>query len=485
MNIIEPILFQCKLNPITTAICVPGSKFGSVSYGMLEAFIHNVARTALKSGIMPGNIVATFIDDPVLHTALVLGLMHAGATTLSLRSPRPIAGINPDVIITDLPGRFPGGTTVLTVDKSWLAGDGAAAPVAAHSNENDICRIILTSGSTGVAKGLAFSHRALASRIAHYTYSKGPRFAHCSRFYCDLGISTSPGFRYAISLLNRGGTIFFLGPEPEDILQTFDLHKIRGMATSPYSLGEYLKYFESDSAFEVSFDHIICQGAMLSPQLAQRTRARMCQNLYSSYGSTETTTVAFGPASVFERVPGAVGYIQPGVIVEAIDPSGNVLPPLRDGRLRIRTDHMSDGYIGDPEISHAVFRDGYFYSGDLGHVTPDRLLVISGREKTALNIGGDTVSAESVENIIVSFPSIEEAGVFAVNNALGIAELSALVVAKSPIDETALRRHCAQSLPPSCFLAHVFAVDALPRSGQGKLDRLSLPEVAAALKKPA
>jgi acyl-CoA synthetase (AMP-forming)/AMP-acid ligase II len=485
MNIIEPILFQCKLNPSTTAICVPGSKSGSIPYGMLGALIHNVARAALKAGIGPGHVVATYIDDHILHTALILGLMHAGATTLSLRSPRPVAGIKPDVIITDAADKFGGDSTVLTFDQSWFEGEGAKAPVAAHNNENDVCRIILTSGSTGVAKGLAFSHRALAARIAHYTYSKGPRFAHCSRFYCDLGISTSPGFRYAISLLNRGGTIFFLGPKPEDILQTFDLHKIRGMATSPYTLGEYLKYFESDNAFEVSFDHIICQGAMLSPQLAQRTRARMCQNLYSSYGSTETTTVAFGPASVLERVQGAVGYIQPGVVVEAIDPLGTILPPLRDGSLRIRSDHMADGYVGDPEASNAMFRDGYFYSGDLGHVTPDGLLVITGREKTALNIGGDTVSAESVESIILSFPGIEEAGVFAANNALGIAELSALIVAKLPIDEAALRRHCAQGLPPSCFLARIFRAEAIPRSGQGKIERQRLSEVAAALGKPA
>jgi acyl-CoA synthetase (AMP-forming)/AMP-acid ligase II len=116
MNIVEPILFQSKLNPFTAAICVPGSKFDSVRYGMLGEFIHNVARTALKSGIGPGNIVATFINDTILHTAVVLGLMHAGATTLSLRGPRPVPGITPDVILTDVPDKIPSSGTVLAVD---------------------------------------------------------------------------------------------------------------------------------------------------------------------------------------------------------------------------------------------------------------------------------------------------------------------------------------------------------------------------------
>jgi len=485
MNVVEPVLFQCKLNPLTTAICVPGSQFSPVTYGALEGFIHNVARTALKSGIEPGNVVATFITDTVLHAVFVLGLMHAGMATLSLRGPKLPDGVNVDVVLTDIPGRFAGDATVLTIDRSWLEGAGAKIPITYQGKDEDICRIILTSGSTGVPKGIAFSNHSLAARVAHYQYSKGPRFAHCARFFCDLGIATSPGFRYAIVLLSRGGTIFFLGPDPADILQTIDLYKIEGMATSPYGLGEFLKFFEADSAFETTFDHIICQGAMLSRQLAQRARARMCQNLYSSYGSTETTTVAFGPASVLERTPGAVGYVQPGVTVQAVDGSGQVLPPLRDGVLRIRSPHMVEGYLGDLETTQAVFRDGYFYSGDVGHLTPEGILVITGRDKTALNIGGDTISPELVEEVVSSFANVREVAAFAHNDELGIARLFALVVAKSPIDETALRQYCAERLPPSCIPARIIPVTALPRGGQGKLERQRLPEIAAAAIKPA
>jgi acyl-CoA synthetase (AMP-forming)/AMP-acid ligase II len=480
MNIVEPILFQCRLNPLAIAICVPGSIYGSINYETLDRFIRNTAQTAVSSGIAPGSVVAIYVNDSVLHASLILGLMHAGAATLSLREPKQISGIVPDIILTDAPGRFSSDVTVLAIDRSWLDGDGAT-PSSANSSrgsDGDICRIILTSGSTGVSKGVAFSHKELAARIAHYTYSKGPRFAHCPRFFCDLGISTSPGFRYAMSLLSRGGTIYFLGPDPTDILQTIDLHKIQGMATSPYGLAEFLKFFEADSAFEVTFDHIICQGAMLSRELSYRARARMCQNLYSSYGSTETTTVAFGPASVIENVSGAVGYIQPGVTVEAVDKSGNVLPPLRDGALRIRTAHMATGYVGDPAATQTFFRGGYFYSGDIGHVTPQGLLVVTGREKTALNIGGDTIHPELVEEVIVSFEGIREAGAFAVDNDLGIAELSALIVTTAPIDEIALRNHCATRLRPSAVPVKFIIVDALPRGGQGKLERSRLPEIA-------
>jgi acyl-CoA synthetase (AMP-forming)/AMP-acid ligase II len=481
MNIVEPILFQCRLNPLATAICVPGAHYGPVAYGTLERFIYNAARNAVRAGIAPKSVVGIYVNDTVLHAALALGLMHIGVATLSLRGPAPIPGLAPDVILTNMPGQIAVSATVLSVDESWLdSGDGSAAVPASHDIAGDTCRIILTSGSTGLSKGIAFSHENLAARIAHYTYSKGPRFAHCPRFFCDLGIGTSPGFRYAMSLLSRGGTIYFLGPDPADILQAIDLYKIQGMATSPYGLGEYLRFFEADSAFQVTFDHIICQGAMLSRELSQRARARMCQNLYSSYGSTETTTVAFGPASVLERVPGAVGYVQPGVRVEVLDGSGNLLPPLQDGSLRIRTDHMVAGYVGDPEATKAFFRDGYFYSGDIGHLTPDGLLVITGREKTALNVGGDTVHPELVEQVLTSFGTVSEAGVFTVNNELGIAELHSLIVTNGPLNEAALRDHCVTRLSPSCVPVRYTVVASLPRGGQGKLDRKRLPEAAAA-----
>lgn len=482
MNVVEPILFQCKLNPIALAICVPASQYGPVSYGMLERFINNAARTALKSGIAPGSLAATYINDTVLHTSLTLALIYAGVTTLSLRGPKLVPGITPDVILTDAPGKISGGVTVLGVDRSWLENDGTGETgLNASPNVDDLtCRIILTSGSTGVSKGVAFSHRALAARMAHYTHYRGPRFAHCSRFFCDLGIATSPGFLYALSLLSRGGTIYFLGREPSDILQTIDLHRVQGMATSPYGLAEFLKFFEADPAFEVTFSHIICQGAMLSRTLSQRTRARMCQNLYTSYGSTETSTVAFGPSSVLEKVSGAVGYVQPGVIIEALDSSGKILPASQDGVLRIRNEHMAAGYVGDADATQACFRDGYFYTGDIGHLTPDGILVITGREKTALNIGGDTVLPEVVEDVIALFPAVSEAGVFATTNELGVSELSALVVTTGSIDLDALRSHCARRLPPSCVPVQFVLVDTLPRGGQGKLERNRLPEIAAA-----
>ena len=156
---------------------------------------------------------------------------------------------------------------------------------------------------------------------------------------------------------------------------------------------------------------------MLSRELSRRARARLCQNLYCTYGTTETAGVAIGSASIIEAIPGAVGYIQPGVTVAVVDSSGTALPQGRDGSVRIRSIHAATEYVGDPELSRQYFHDGYFNSGDIGHLTPDGVLVISGREKTALNIGGDTVAPESVEAVITAFGAVAEAGVLSATTA--------------------------------------------------------------------
>jgi acyl-CoA synthetase (AMP-forming)/AMP-acid ligase II len=151
MNVVDAILFQCKLNPLTPAICAPGSETSSVNYGTLGTLIHNAARAALRSGIAPGQVVAIFVRDAILHASLSYGLMQMGAVVVSLLSPRVPSAIRADVIVTDVPQRFSDPATILAVDHSWIAGDGSP-PDISPGNDDDRCRIVLTTGSTGEAK---------------------------------------------------------------------------------------------------------------------------------------------------------------------------------------------------------------------------------------------------------------------------------------------------------------------------------------------
>jgi long-chain acyl-CoA synthetase len=188
--------------------------------------------------------------------------------------------------------------------------------------------------------------------------------------------------------------------------------------------------------------------------------------------------VAFGPASVLADIPGAVGYVGPGVVVEALDEAGEVLPAGKEGDLRIRTPYLVDGYIGDEEATRQAFRDGFFYSGDIGQVTADGIMIVSGRKKTILNLGGASVNPERIEALLKAYIGVREAAALSLDNELGIAESYALIVADVPIDEAALVAYCKSSMPSAWVPRRIFQIEQLPTGGQGKIERHRLREIA-------
>jgi len=468
VNIVDPVLFQCRQSPAAPAICAPGTMLNVVSYGRLERFIHNIGRRALAHGLKRGDVVAVFIADPIFHAALVLGLTALGIVTLTGRSVQIPTQFTIDAVISDGLQRFAAGHRVISADASWLAGDGlpVAPPVG---TPDDPCRIVLTSGTTGDAKGILLTHRMVQQRLALHQYAFGAVLPACTRIFCDLGLTTSLGFMFLMHALHRGGTLFLRGTDAGATMQAFGLYQVQAMVASPGGLAEFLGYYEQTPNFSWTFDVIVSGGSLLSHELARRVRARMCSNLVSAYGSTEASIVASALASVVAVTEGAVGYPLPGVLVETVGPHHEGLPAGQQGLLRIRTENAASGYHGSADVS--AFRNGWFYPGDIGTVMPDGLLVLAGRDTTILNLGGEKINPERIEQVLVSCPGVVEAGAFGVVNALGVEEVHAAIVASGVFDDAAARNQCARSLPAECLPARFFQVAALPRTSMGKLDR--------------
>src|SRR5215831_421939 len=311
MNVVTPILFQAKLDPPAPALCAPGTALGVISYARLARFIHNVAHRAISVGIAPKQIVAIQVKDHIFHTALALGLMHIGAATVSVGANFP-AHLRADAIITDTPRAFSNGQSrkVLAADFLWLSGEGLPVDqrYAYRGSGEDFCRIALTSGSTGEAKAVGFTHNNQLARLARYNHIFGRKFAECSRFFSDYGLGSSGGFRHILYVLSRGGTMFFPGASPMDTLQAFELYKVQGLIASPGGLSGFLKFYEANNDFRSGFEVIISAGSPLPNSLSERVRARLCSNLIFYYGTTETSTISSAPAHALRSVEGTVGY---------------------------------------------------------------------------------------------------------------------------------------------------------------------------------
>ena len=449
MNIVDAFLFQARHQPTALAVCIPGTHYAAVSYGRLERFVNNVGCRALSAGLKRGDVVAVVTNDPVFHLALVLGLTRIGIATLSTGARHLPGEFRIDAVIADNPDDFRNVGRVLIADTTWTMGAGHAPAVATDADYGGgpaPARIVLTSGTTGDPKAVSLSHEMMLRRLQAYDAAFGNVVPTCSRTFLDLGLTASFGYTWALHILARGGAIFLRGSDPAETMQAFELYNVQCMIAAPSGVSEFLDYYERSPDFRCPFAVMLASGSLLSRSLSERVRARMCTNLMATYGSTEISPVAVAAAHRIAHVDGAVGYVAPWVQVQAVDNDHRPLRPGEEGLIRMRGHTCVDGYWGKSTDSEAIFRDGWFYPGDIGTITDDRLLIIAGRQQAVINVGGNKVSPETIEAAIGSFPGVIHCGVFTRTDELGIDRVWAIVTSNDNLDLDAVRVHCARTL---------------------------------------
>jgi acyl-CoA synthetase (AMP-forming)/AMP-acid ligase II len=477
MNVVDPILFQAKYQPEAPALCAQG--IDVVSYARLFAQMNNVARRALASGLARGSVAALSIEQPMLHAAVILGLTHAGIIPVSVAMHKPPPGLKIDAVISNTNYPFAQPARRVEFDQSWLMGDGA--PIETLRNPNfesaEVCRIVLTSGTAGDPKAVALTHKMVAARNARFEYVAGNRLSALSRIYMHMGLAAALGYQFLIYLLGRGGTVFFRGESIENTLRAFEVFRIQGMLATPKTLTELLAMCDRHPTIEMHLDTILSGGSLMPRALVERVRPRLCAHLVTGYGSTETAISATAPAQRIAHIEGAAGYVTPGMRFEIVDEADRPVAAGGEGIVRIASEFAVDRYIDDPVESAQVFRGGWFYPGDIGSLTPDNLLIVSGRRNSVLNAGGGKMAAEKVEAALVSFKGVSEAAAFMATSALGVEEVWAGVVCSVKIDTERLRAHCRPHMPTVFVPAHFVTLDALPINATGKVDRQRLKEM--------
>jgi len=478
LNIVEPILAQCRYQPHVVALCAPGERHAVITYAQVAALIHNVARHALEIGLRPGDTVVTFVDDGIMHALLILGLAEAGVITISGRNPELPKEVKIEMIVSD-PGRtFSGGYRVVPIDASWMQGDGT--PLGGNhprSAGDDVCQIIFTSGTTGDAKGVAYTHRMVTERAVRFDYLAGNLLGASLRTYIDLGFATSLGYLFLIRTLTRGGMLVLSGTSYEYVQNACDLYGVQSWIGAPGGLLQLVDYFDQADGRRCNFTAMLAGGSFLSKALSERVRQRVCSNVIAAYGSTETNMVATAPAYITAQTEGAVGHLTPGMIVEAVDENDRPLPAGAEGLIRVRGPFNVKEYVRDPAETARAFRNGWFYSGDIGSVTKENLLIITGRQKTVMNIGGDKVKPEIIEAVLTAFAGVDDAGALGFANEYGLEEVWAVIVSASGLDMAQLHVHCQKRLPPTFVPRRFIKAEALPKNEMGKIDRRQLQDL--------
>jgi fatty-acyl-CoA synthase len=379
--------------------------------------------------------------------------------------------------------------------------DAELARREAKADGSALSDIIYTSGTTGRSKGVMLTHdmvlRAAFSSVIAGAFEDGRRMQFAMPMYHVFGYSEC-----LLAVLFAGGAIIpHLVFDPEEMLAAAERHcttELVGVPMMTQKLIDVARVRGFDSA------HLLVMfnsGGMNPPSIWSDIRAVLGPSeMRMGYGMTETCASAtssvvedddkmlltthgrFKPANVAGD-PALGGRI---AIYKAIDPETLVdLPPDDEGELVVRGPVVTRGYYKKPEETAAAFTpDGWFRTGDVGRVSADEYVTLTGRIKETYRCNGEMVMPREIEMLFDDHPQIEQALVVGVPDAKA-GEAGCLCVvpraAQAP-DPDALIAICAEQLARFKVPRHILFLKAedIPLTVTGRPQKFKLATLAAA-----
>jgi acyl-[acyl-carrier-protein]-phospholipid O-acyltransferase/long-chain-fatty-acid--[acyl-carrier-protein] ligase len=355
---------------------------------------------------------------------------------------------------------------------------------------DSLATIIFSSGSTGIPKGVLLSHRNILSNI------EGTQQAtNVGRKDCLLGILPffhSFGFTVGLwlPLISGFGVVFHTSPlEARKIGELCRKYGVTILITTPTFAWTYVnKCVREDFA---SLRLAIVGAEKMKAELAAAFKENFGVTLHEGYGTTELSpVVAVGTPGYYDpghhqpgSKPGSVGQPIPGIAVRIVKPGTNEeLGVNEEGMLIAKGASVMMGYLGEPEKTCEVIRDGWYITGDIARLDEEGFITITDRLSRFSKIGGEMVPHAVVEDAFHKVLGATEP-MLVVTCLPDAKKGEKLVVLYTPIavavDEL-LRRLRGQNLPPLWVprKENCFQIEALPRLGTGKLDLKRIKERA-------
>jgi len=362
-----------------------------------------------------------------------------------------------------------------------------------------------TTGTTGLPKGVYYSHRQLVlhTMAVATALANAPHATFTAR---DVYMPITPmfhvhawGLPYVATLL--GVKQVYPGRYVPDVL--LGLIRREGVTFS-HCVPTILQMMLASPAVQdvdLSRWKVIIGGSALPIALARATVERGV-DVIAGYGMSETcpilTLAHLRPHMSEWDVERCVPFLcragrpLPFVQLRIVDAQMNDVAHdgVNQGEVVVRSPWLTQGYLGEPERSEELWRDGWLHTGDVGVIDADGYLKVVDRIKDVVKTGGEWVSSLDIEDIILRLPGVAEAAVVGVPDDRWGERPVAFVVGKKEAtpSEDAVRRHVADfagrgTISKYAVPDKVYFVDAIPKTSVGKLDkkviRAKLLETAA------
>jgi acyl-CoA synthetase (AMP-forming)/AMP-acid ligase II len=485
--------------PDAPAILAPGRS--PLTYARLHAHVEGVGRTLRALGIGRADRVAVVLPNgPDMAVAILAVASHAACAPLNpAHGPeeldRSLADLRPRALLTsacvDSRARriaTARGIAVVELEPRLDAEAGiftlVAPPAAAASpgtvGSDDVALLLLTSATTSRAKIVPLTHANVCASAAASRTALGLTRA-------DRGVNVLPLFHghgliaTVLASLDAGaGIVCAPGPDVASFFGWLADHHATWYSAVPTIhqaiLGQALR---EPARVPVGQLRLVRSGsAPLRPRVLADLERTFGAPVIEFYGMTEVAAapMACNPLPPGRRKPGSVG-MPVDLDVAILDERGRTVPHGRPGEIVVRGASVMRGYDPASMAAGPVFAaGGWFRTGDLGVFDDEGYLFLTGRSKEIINRGGEKISPQEVDDVLMEHEAVARAVSFAVPHATLGEDVAAAVVLRPHASATArdLRRFALERLADFKVPRQILIVPSLPASATGKVARVGL-----------
>jgi len=479
----------------------------TVSYTQLDALSNQVANFLYDLGIRKGDKVSVYLPNMPEYVYLYLGIPKIGAVTgpvnamFKPREVKFVVGHSEAKTIVTIPkfmpvvnqikGELPnlkhiiiiGESTEDTLNFSELMEKASTddPPEVEIDEKEDPAAILYTSGTTGFPKGVLQTHfniRRNAEMIKDFMQAKEHyRFMLIlPLFHCNAQIVT-----IMAPLIIGASSILTPGFSAQTHWDTVAKYKASTFSCVPTILSILLRMPHENLDLS-SLEFVVCGAAPLPVEVFRAFEDTFKCKVVEGYGLTEGTCASsvnpLPTETEDRRKIGSIGIPLPGNEMKIVDSQGNDLPPNSKGEIVIQGDNIMKEYFKNPEANAETLKDGWLYTGDIGHMDEDGFFYITDRKKDMIIRGGENIYPREIEEVIYSHPAVTLGTVIGVRDKIYGELPKAFVVLKEgeSVTEEEMIEYCKKHLADFKVPKYVEFRDDLPKTPTGKIMKQPLRE---------
>ena len=374
-----------------------------------------------------------------------------------------------------------------------LISSSPADEVFTEIGDDDVTILMYTAGTTGRPKGVPLRHSGFVTYVFDNVDPASPDIEE--RNLLTVPLYHVAGIQAMLAAIYGGRTLVLMKQfEVKEWMETVQREKASRAMLVPTMLKNVVDSPDFDK-YDLSSLRVITYGAAPMPfeVISKAIKTLPWIRFINAFGQTETasTITTLGPEDhiiegtdeekekKLKRLEQSIGKPLPDVEVKVLDDNGKELPPFEVGDIVAKGPRIMTGYWQDDEKTAKAFTsDGWLITSDRGWKDEEGYIFLAGRGDDMIIRGGENISPEEVENVLYSYPKIEEAAVIGIPHEEFGQEPRAVVVLKKGETATAeeIIEYCRAKLSGFKRPRSVVFVDILPRNPMGKVLKKDLRE---------